>query len=108
MGRLFVVEERPLPSRLVVPVPGVFRFADINPITGLSYALSRYGDLPLFAAWVVSEPVNLEPGEWDLIVGDGETAEWIDLDRAWPMPAGTRFHLDRCGRVHRTPAGWCR
>lgn len=101
-GRFAVLAEE-TPCVVAVAVPAVFRFADTNPVTGTPYATSPYSELPSFAAWVVCEPLNLEPGEWNVLVADGETADWVDPAQAWPMPAGTSFRLGRFGWVRQGP-----
>lgn len=67
-------------SSVRVVVPESFRFGDTNPVNGLPYAESWYRDLPGYAAVVVRDHLDLEPGSWNVLVEDREVPEWVDLD----------------------------
>ncbi|MGH3567052.1 MAG: hypothetical protein ACRDRH_13665 [Pseudonocardia sp.] len=55
-------------------VPEWVRFQDVNPFTGAPYARSRFADLPGYAAWVVTDVLDLTSGTWDALVCSGEVA----------------------------------
>lgn len=63
-----------------------FTFADTNPLTGLSFARSRFAELPGFAADVVTGRLALEPGEWDVLVADDDAFDFTGEDTAYPIP----------------------
>lgn len=70
-----------------VAVPESFRFGDTNPVNGKPYAKSWYRDLPEYAAVVVRDDLDLEPGSWNVLVEDREVSEWVDLDTAFSTGA---------------------
>lgn len=75
----------------VSPVlPGVvsFRMADMNPVTGMSYARSRFSELPDYAAAVVVEHADLCADEWDGLVLFNEVEEFIDVDALFEVDLG--------------------
>lgn len=80
-------EDRTGWSQVRVPVPEGFRFGDVNPVTGTSFVVSRFGELPEFAARVVLDRLDLGPGEWDVCVEDGEADEFVDPDEWFPVAA---------------------
>jgi hypothetical protein len=61
--------------------PTAFRLSMINPVTGLPYCQSRWRDLPDYAAEIIESHSNLCGGEWDVLVEDGEVAEFLDIDQ---------------------------
>lgn len=61
-----------------------FCFADVNPLTGVAYAQSRWCELPGFAADVVDR-VGLAPAVWDDLVALGATARAVEPARGWPV-----------------------
>jgi hypothetical protein len=81
-GEFLVLDEEACSSVRVV-VPESFRFGDTNPVNGMPYAESWYRDLPEYAAVVVREYLDLEPGSWNVLVEDREVPEWVDLDTAF-------------------------
>ncbi len=96
-----------------VAVPEAFRFGDTNPVNGMPYAESWYRDLPEYAAVVVRDHLDLEPGSWNVLVEDREVPEWVDLDTAFstgavPVPAQrTPDPADEVEYVVRGPGrGW--
>lgn len=58
----------------VTIVPEWVRFQDVNPFTGTPYARSRFADLPGYAAWVVTDVLDLTSWTWDALVCSGEVA----------------------------------
>jgi hypothetical protein len=84
---VFVVFEEEACSAWRVAVPERFRFSDTNPITGRRYEESRFRDLPDYAAAVVRERLNMEPGVWNLNVEDRSVAEWVDPDQEFTTGA---------------------
>lgn len=89
MGVFFRLIE-PEHSPVLVEVPGVFRFEDINPITGTPYVECEYPELPDFAAWVVRERLHLEPGAWSLEVADGTAWEWFTPGEGFALDGWVR------------------
>lgn len=74
------------PVRVAEP-PTSFRFSMINPVTGRPYSCSRWRELPDYAAAVIEAKTSLCPGEWDVLVEDGEVAEFVDIDHVYDVPA---------------------
>ena len=67
-----------------------FTFADVNPITGQTYARSVFAELPGYAADVVTGALALEPGEWDVLVADDEAFDFTGVDDEYPIPGAVR------------------
>lgn len=61
-----------------------FRFSDTNPLTGQSYALSRWDDLPGFVVEVVEE-FGMSPAGWDRMVGAGGVFETFGWRETYPI-----------------------
>jgi hypothetical protein len=64
-----------------------FRFAEVNPLTGLSFAESSFEDLPDCVAQVVTERLGFCAGEWDVLVEDHEVFDFVDPDRGYSLDA---------------------
>lgn len=77
--RVFVVLREERPRLRSVPAPRSFRFSDVNPLTGRTYARSRFRDLPDYAGAVVEDRLHLVAGEWDVLVQDGEVSDFVGL-----------------------------
>ncbi|WP_137812662.1 hypothetical protein [Gandjariella thermophila] len=99
----------------VVIVPESFRFSEVNPLTGVAYAQSRFRDLPGYAADVVEDRLDLCAGEWDVLVDDGEVYDFVGPDESFtvsPHRLPVRKPCQQCsGTGHRpwtcTPCGGC-
>lgn len=62
---------------LVKVVPRWLRFVEVNPFTGTTYTRSLFGDLPGYAAHVVTEVLDLTPWVWDALIRSGEVHEVV-------------------------------
>lgn len=102
---VFLVLEEEACSSVRVAVPESFRFGDANPVNGKPYAESCYRDLPEYAAVVVRDHLDLEPGSWNVLVEDREVPEWVDLDTAFTTGAVRVPEQRRTTRVADTGAG---
>lgn len=81
MGRFVVLENDSGEPVKVTERPKAFRLSMINPLTGRPFSQSRWRDLPDYAAEIIESHSNLCGGEWDVLVADGEVAEFIDVDQ---------------------------
>lgn len=67
-----------------------FTFSDTNPATEVPYGCSVFAELPGFAADVVTGTLALEPGEWDVLVADGEAFDFTGEDVEYAIPGAVR------------------
>lgn len=65
-----------------VLAPRSVRLSDVNPVTGVEYAHSRYTDLPPWVADVVTDELKLRPREWDARVASGVG---VDRERVFSL-----------------------
>lgn len=62
-----------------------FAFTEVNPITGRSFAESRFRDLPAYAADVVTNVLHMCAGEWNVEVTDGTALDWTGETDRYPV-----------------------
>lgn len=91
---------------LFATVTDRFRFSDTNPLTGESYARSRFVDLPAFVVDVIEGEFGLSESAWDAKVAAGDVSDTVGWRRTFSIARwlrGQRAH--RVGR--RAPRGMC-
>lgn len=88
-GVVLLHEERPVLRE--IDAPESFRFSDPNPLTSGTYARSVFRDLPGFVGAVVEDRLGLCPGEWDVLVADGEVYDFVgpeEIFEVWRTASG--------------------